>query len=282
MINILFGGNEKVYDGILLCLLSMAKHTDSILNIYILTANLTELNENFKPLTEKHALTLEKILKQKNPQSKVKLIELGESFKNWINQSKNKLNNFTPFAFLRLFANEIDDLPNKIIYLDTDIMINGNIKELFDIDISNFELGVVLDKNGHIFIKPKYFNSGMLLMHMSEIKKSNLFERAKLFCQKKKMAFPDQTSLNKCCKKKLYIPTKFNEQGKLKKNTIVHHFSKKIKWFPFFHTQNIKPWQVDKVRNIYKCNNYDDIYEKFFEIKQQEQNEKQNKHLERR
>ena len=45
MINILFGGNEKVYDGIMLCLLSMIKHTDSILNVYILTTNLTEIGK---------------------------------------------------------------------------------------------------------------------------------------------------------------------------------------------------------------------------------------------
>ena len=57
----------------------------------------------------------------------------------------------------------------KIIYLDTDMMMNGDIKELFDIDISNHELGVVLDRYGRWFLSPKYFNAGMLLMNMKNI-----------------------------------------------------------------------------------------------------------------
>lgn len=81
------------------------------------------------------------------------------------------------------------------------MMLNGDIKELFDIDISEYELGVVLDRYGHIFIRPKYFNAGMLLMNMQKIKETNLFERVKEMCLNKKMGFPDQTALNKCAKK---------------------------------------------------------------------------------
>lgn len=268
MINILFGGNEKVFDGILLCLLSMTKHTNSPLNIFILSANIPELNKNYKSFTNKQIEILNKVVKDKNPQSKVKLIILGKEFNNWIMSSKNKLSSYTPFAFLRLFADNIPEIPDKIIYLDTDIMINGNIKELFDIDISNHELGVVLDKNGHIFISPKYFNSGMLLMNIKKIKETKLFYKVKHLCATKKMAFPDQTALNKCCKFKIYLPSKFNEQGRIKNNTIVHHFSKRIRWLPFFHTINVKPWHIKDVQNKYKCNIYNDIYDEYLKIKQ--------------
>lgn len=268
MINILFGGNYKVFDGILLCILSAVKHTDEELNIYILTANLTELNKEYKPINELHIKVLNEVVKSKNPNSKVNLIHLNEEFNEWIMKSENKLNSYTPFAFLRLFADQITNLPNKIIYLDTDIMINSNIKELFDIDISKHELGVVKDRYGHVFIRPNYFNSGMLLLNMTNIKNSNLFEKVRNMCFYKKMSFPDQSALNKLCKNKLYLLRKFNEQGKIRKNTIVHHFSKKIKWLPFFHTQNVKPWEMDAVHKKYKCFNYDDIYLQFNDIKQ--------------
>ena len=266
MINILFGGNEKVFDGLLLCLLSMSQQSSEALNIYILTADVSEINLSFKPINDEQTQILSNVVKQKNPLSQVTKIVLGKDFNQWINSSKNKFNSYTPFAFLRLFADTIENLPKKIIYLDTDIMINGDIKELFDIDISNHELGIVLDRYGHFFIRPKYFNSGMLLMNMEKIKQSKLLEKVKDFCTKKKMAFPDQSALNKCCKSKLYLPRKFNEQGKLKKNTIVHHFSKKIKWFPFFHTINVKPWQIDSVHKKYKCYAYDEIYDKYKKI----------------
>lgn len=268
MINILFGGNYKVFDGILLCLMSMTKHCDKPLNVFILTADVSELNKDYIPLNSKQIETLENILKNKNLESKVTLIKLGEDFNNWINSSTNKLNSYTPFAFLRLFADTIENLPEKIIYFDTDIMINGNIEELFITDITNNELGVVLDRYGRFFIHPKYFNSGMLLMNIKKIKETKLLEKVRDFCSSKKMAFPDQSALNKFCKNKIYLPRKFNEQGKLKNNTIVQHFSKKFRLFPYFHTINIKPWQIEQVQTKYKCHNYDDIYKEYLTIKE--------------
>ena len=267
MINILFGGNNKAFKGILLCLLSAIKHTSSPLNVYVLTADLTEINNNYNPITNKQIELLNKVIQEKNKNSKVKLIKLNKNFNNWVMSSKNKFTFYTPFAFLRLFATEIKNLPNKIIYLDTDIMINDNLQKLFDIDISNYELGVVKDRYGRFFINHNYFNSGMLLMNMEKLKQTNLFEKVKNTCLNRKMAFPDQSALNKHCKNKLYIPRKFNEQGKLREDTVIHHFCKKIKWLPFFHTINIKPWQIDDVRNKYKCFAYDDIYNQYEKLR---------------
>ena len=267
MINILFGGNYKVYDGILLCLMSMTKHTNEELNIYILSAELTDINPEYRPISEEQRKFLDNLVKQRNLNRKVKLIILKDEFRDWIIQSENKLSIYTPYTFLRLFADKIDEIPDKIIYLDTDMMLNGNIKELFDIDITDYELGVVLDRYGHLFIRPKYFNAGMLLMNMKMIKETKLFDRVKEMCLNKKMGFPDQTALNKCSKKKLYLPRKFNEQGNLRPDTIIQHFSKRIKWLPYFHTQNVKPWQIDKVHEVYKWHQYDDIYEQYLKMK---------------
>lgn len=267
MINVLFGGNYKVYDGILLTILSMVKHCNDSLNINILTADLTEHNPEYRPIQEKDIETLNKIVKEKNPESKVSAIMLGKDFNDWAISSENKLNQYTPFAFLRLFADKID-LPEKVIYLDSDIMFNGNIKELFNVDMTNYELGVVKDRYGKFFINPKYFNSGVLLMNMKNIKESNLLEKVRNICFSKKMMFPDQSALNKCCKRKLYLPRKFNEQGNPRKDTIIQHFSKRIVWIPF-HTINIKQYHIDQVHNKYKIFIYDDIYEEYIKIKTQ-------------
>ena len=193
MINILFAGNYKVFDGILLTIMSMVKHCKEPLNIKILTADLTEHNPEYRPIEEKDIQTLNEIVKKVNNESSVSTIMLGKEFNNWAMNSENKLNQYTPFAFLRLFADKID-LPEKVIYLDSDIMLNGNIKELFDIDISNYELGVIKDRYGCWFIDPEYFNSGVLLMNMKNIKESNLLEQVRDFCFKKKMMFPENTS----------------------------------------------------------------------------------------
>ncbi len=265
MINVLFAGNYKVYDGILLTIMSMVKHCNDPLNIKILTADLTNFNPEYQPIQEKDIQTLDKIVKQKNFNSMVTSIVLGKEFNDWVMNCENKLNQYTPFAFLRLFADKIE-LPEKVIYLDSDIMFNGNIKELFDIDIANYELGVVKDRYGKWFISPKYFNSGVLLMNMKKIKESNLFEKVRNICFSKKMMFPDQSALNKCCKQKLYLPRKFNEQGNPRLDTIIQHFSKRIVWVPF-HTINIKQYHIDKVHEKYKIFIYDDIYEEYQKLK---------------
>ena len=138
---------------------------------------------------------------------------------------------------------------------------------MFEIDVENYELGIVKDRYGKFFIHPNYFNSGMLLMNLKLLKANKTLEKVRDFCSTKKLAFPDQTALNKICKHKVYLNRKFNEQGQLKNNTILHHFSKRIKWFPFFKTLNIKPWEIKKVQNIYKCHAYDDIYKEYLKLK---------------
>lgn len=47
MINILYAGNNKVFDGILISILSMRKHTKKELNIICLTMDLTEKDARF-------------------------------------------------------------------------------------------------------------------------------------------------------------------------------------------------------------------------------------------
>lgn len=266
MINILFGGNYKVFDGIMLCLMSAIKHTNEPLNVFILTCNLENLNPEYKPLTTEQVKILKQVVQTKNKNSNVTLKVLGSNFKNWIISNKNKFSTYTPFAFLRLFADNAN-LPEKIIYFDTDIMVNGNLSELFNINISDYELGVVLDRFGKVFINKTYFNSGVLLMNMKKIKESQLLENVRNMCKNKKMKFPDQTALNKLCKHKLFLPRKFNEQGNLKPDTIIQHFSKRFSLFPFFHTINIKPWQIELVQKKYKNHAYDCIYSEFLKIK---------------
>ena len=71
MINILFGGNYKVFDGILLCLLSMKNKTNKPLNVFVMTTDLQDLNKDYIPINNKQIQLLNNIVKTANPQSKV-------------------------------------------------------------------------------------------------------------------------------------------------------------------------------------------------------------------
>lgn len=81
MINIELCGNRKVYDGMLMSLLSIIKNTNEELNVYVLTMDLHELDERFVPITDEQIETLNKVVKTKNELSKVQKIDITKNLK---------------------------------------------------------------------------------------------------------------------------------------------------------------------------------------------------------
>lgn len=266
MINIMFAGNFKVFDGMLIASLSILKHCKEEINVYILTMDLTDINKDYKPINDKHIEFLNDLYKKENSNSKVFKLDLTNIFKKEFSNSNNIENFYTPYTFLRLFADQINELPDKIIYLDTDIVVRKNIKELYDIDITNYEIAGSRDYYGKIFFNPRYLNAGVLLLNMKKLRETRMLNRAMKLCATKKIFLLDQTAINKLTKKKLILKSKFNEQHKIKKDTVIRHFSMTIKFFPVFKKQNIKPWHIDKVHNILKIYEFDDILERYKSI----------------
>ncbi len=269
MINLMFCLNGKFMDGIIISLLSITKHTDEQLNVYVLTVDLRDLDESYTPFTPKQAEIADKIVKAKNPKSQVILIDITDMFRKEMMKSANMKTHYTPYILIRLFSDKIKELPSKILYLDCDIVCYKDIKEIYETDISGYEVGVARDAIGRYFINRKYMNSGVVLMNLDEIRKNNSFEKAREMVLKRPMAMPDQTAIYKCCKKKIYFPDKYNEQKKRKEDTIIRHFSMTIKWLPFFRLVNIKPWHIDRVHNEYKIFDYEDIIEEYKKIKEE-------------
>ncbi len=62
-------------------------------------------------------------------------------------RGKNENAYCTPYTLLRLFADLIEELPNKILYLDIDMMAAQDISELYNTDITNYEYAAVKKKN---------------------------------------------------------------------------------------------------------------------------------------
>jgi lipopolysaccharide biosynthesis glycosyltransferase len=249
MIPIIYAGNYGIFEGILISLLSAVENTESPVDVYLFTMDLTEQNEKFKPLTKEQADFLDKMCKEKNPMSRVQITDVGTLYKESLMNSPNAVTSYTPYTFLRLLADKIDYLPSKIIYLDADTLVARDIKELYDIDVSSYEFAGALDYYGHYFIDPHYINAGVLLFNLDVIKETKLFEKCIDLLNEKKVFLPDQTALNKYAKAKLIIDTKFNEQKHFCDETVVQHFAKTIKWLPVFHTENIKPWHKDEVKS---------------------------------
>ena len=67
----------------LITLLSIIKHTKEALNVFVITMDLTDENEVFKPVTESDREILENAIKQKNSESKVTLVDATKMYRDW-------------------------------------------------------------------------------------------------------------------------------------------------------------------------------------------------------
>ena len=268
MINLMFCGNQ--FDGVLIALLSILKHTNEELTVYMLTMDLTDIKEKYKPITQEQAELAEKILKKKNKNNKFILIDCTKLYKDLMKKNKNSKTHYTPYIFLRLFSDKIKELPDKVLYLDSDLVIYKDIKEVYDYDVTDYDIACSRDFLGRFFINAHYKNSGVLLMNLKRMRKNKCLEKAREMCMNRKMALPDQTALNESCEKILELPDNCNEQNKRKEDTIIRHFSMRLKWFPYPGFQNYKPWHVDDVHKHYKIFDYDDIIEEWRKVKNEQ------------
>lgn len=267
MINVMLCGNNKMYDGLLISTISMIKYLQEPVNMYVVTADLRDVDERYVPIDKIQINKLDEIVKKKNPESNVVLVDITEMFREEMMNTVNMTTHYTPYIFLRLFADKIEELPDKILYLDTDIVCYKDIKELYDTNIDNYEFAAAKDYFGMWFIDRKYINSGVLLMNLKKMRENNSLNNCRKMCMEKKMLLPDQTALNEVCKAKYYLPRKYNEQKQRSDDTVIRHFSMTIKFWPWFHTLNIKPWNVNEIHEIYKINDFDDVLDEYLKVK---------------
>lgn len=262
-ISVCYSGNKRIFPGLLLSVLSLAKFTERPLHVYVLSMDMHELDPSFIPFSENQMNILDEVLKEKNPESRAELIDVTETFRAELAKGKNMKNHYTPYTLLRLYMDGFEHFPDKIIYLDVDTMCASDIAQLYDIDLTGYEYAAALDYMGHFWIHPRYCNAGVLLLNLGEIRKTDLFRRAREYVYTHRMMMPDQTALHRLAKRRMYLPRRFNEQRDLHEDTVVKHFCRGIRWLPFFHIYNIKQWQRDEVHKRLKITYFDDLYEKF-------------------
>ena len=105
------------------------------------------------------------------------------------------------------------------------------------------------------------------------MKETNILEKARHLIKTKKLVFADQSALIRSTTKKKMLRQKFNDQKFLHKHTIIRHFSKRLFWLPYPHTDNIKQWNVSKVHKVFKYYQFDDILYEYIYLKQKYEKE---------
>ncbi|MCR5254569.1 MAG: hypothetical protein K6D96_01430 [Acetatifactor sp.] len=273
--NLLFSGNIKVFDGVLTCLLSVLNRTKSkeAFNIYLLTMDVSYLKPEYLAIDDKSVEFLDRVVKGYNPLNKVTKIDVSDFYQREFANCPNEQCYCSPYTLLRLFIDLIPEIPEKILYLDCDIMFNREIELLYETDVSEYEYAAARDHYGKYLLNPNYINAGVLLFNMKKCRETGLFEKARELIKTKKMLFADQDAIYHSTVKKLMLPQRFNDQKFLHKHTVVRHFSKRLFYLPYPHTDNIKQWHVEKVRKVFHYRQFDDIYEIYSDLRRKRENE---------
>lgn len=270
MINILLCGNRKVFDGALTQLISMTNRTKEQIHVFLMTMDLQRVNTDYQGITEEQVQFLNQVLLNKSPGSLAERLDVTELYEREFGHCVNEGAYCTPYTLLRLLADLVPGIPDKLLYLDIDIMIAGDIKKLYDIDVSDYEYAAVKEKYGCWLIRPDYFNAGMLLLNMEMIRETGLLGRARELIRRKKMLFADQSAIFRSTTRKMLIPRIYNEQSKFnRKGTIVCHFCKRLMFLPYPHTENYKQWQIDEIHKYLHCHTFDSDLEEYLKLKQE-------------
>lgn len=167
-------------------------------------------------------------------------------------------------ALLRLCLPALLSEQDKILYVDGDIVIKGNLKDLFQSDVTNYYVAAVKDTCTIYNIEYQkalgidedfsYFNSGVTLLNLKLLREINLFDEAVLFARKhhQRMSYPDQDVLNYICQKGkvLYLPPKYNINYNVEKDVMAKIWSKvevsEAKLHPVIvhFIGPVKPWSM--------------------------------------
>lgn len=245
--------------------LSLSRQVHEPLHLYVLSMNMHLNGQTYQSLRPELLQGLQEMLNEQLPGSTIRLFDTASLFEKEM-PGINLRTRFTPYCMLRLFADCIDEIPERILYLDTDVLCRKDPMPFYEQSLEGVEMAGVLDNIGKWFFHRSfhvfdYFNSGVLLLNMKEIRKSGLFERSRQMCMEKRMFMPDQSALNKNTASMRYWPRKWNEQGPLRNDTVFQHFTTRFGLTPVFHMISVKPWEYDKVHDILQLQEYDALFE---------------------
>ena len=87
-------GNSKIFGGIFMSVLSIIKHTSAALDIILLTMDLSEKDSRFLPFSEEQRSLMERVVKEKNSESRVRIFDVTSLQHQHFDDAKNQKNNY--------------------------------------------------------------------------------------------------------------------------------------------------------------------------------------------
>ncbi len=247
--NIFFAVNDVFSDKLLVTLTSILKNNETHdLHFFVLTTSISQINQ-------KKFSKLKLTYKNFDIEYIVPDIKLFKNF-------KLNIDHISIETYFRYLIAELKPEMDKCLYLDADLVVNGDLGALYDTDIKNFYVAGVED----LYIKTQnykskigfnasdlYINAGVLLFNLEKIRKDKmvqtLFENTlKLEGQ---ILYQDQDVINITFKgfikelDSIYNFTTENaktDRAKRKKAVIIHYTGKRKPWHKKCHHELKKLW----------------------------------------
>ena len=189
-INIIFSSdnNYAQFMGVAICSIFENKKEGYAIDIYVLDGGIKKYNKN-----------------------KLKILEDRYNFKiNYIKIDTNLFkdfhltSHFTQATYYRIMAPKLLPYLKKILYLDCDITILGDIYELYNINIDDYFFAAVeeyvTDRQEELGmpINTKYFNAGVMLINLEKWRDFNITKKVIDYItdNSEKLRYVDQDALN--------------------------------------------------------------------------------------
>lgn len=232
--------NYSPYLGISMLSL-LENNRDEEIHIYILSDGITE--QNCKKLQD--------IVEQYHQEITVLSVKKYEDF---FVEQKVDTGGFGCVVLLRLLLSSI--LPaevERLIHIDCDTIVNGNLRELWELDLEGLYLRSLPDfampaehlaelgMEGHSV----YYNAGVMLLNLKKWRQDHIEEKFMDFCRKhKRLKYADQDVLNMCC------------HGAIGAIPIQYNFAPNMYWYGAKHVKKMQPayrdTSVRELREIMK------------------------------
>ena len=197
-----------------------------------------------------------KIEKCESDNIKIEFVNLNY----YIEEVKDRLytrDYYTCTTYFRLFLPNLYPQYNKAIYLDSDMVVLGDISELYNIELEDNLVGAAPDmsvannKEFQDYVErvvgmatyKNYFNAGMLLMNLDEMRKYDLQSKFLYLLETIKFAVAqDQDYLNRLCKGRVKLLKEEWDTMPIPTDTVIEENIKIIHYNHMF-----KPWHFNDV-----------------------------------
>lgn len=197
---------------------------------------------------------VDKIMQNEKEGFKIDFVDISEDVGKIQSRLKN-VYHFSIVTYYRLFIASLFPKYDKVLYLDCDIVVLGDIAELYNTDIGDNVLGAAPEnfirstREFRIYTRralgldpDTYVNAGILLMNLAEFRREKVEERFidLITGYDFDLLDPDQAYLNYLCRDKIYLlSSAWNREPmphvREEEKNIVHYALYK------------KPWQYDDV-----------------------------------